>query len=92
VRAGPIGAGGSILEPYVPTGAVTRPRICRRHGGLVSAAELLIRLARVEDEPGDLMPNGQMIDDGLTGVTPLTRPRAVDRNPAAAPRRGLRSS
>jgi hypothetical protein len=66
VLARPIGVRSDVLPPYVPAGAITRPRICRWHGGLVSAAELLIRLSRVEDEPGDLIPHGQVIHDGLS--------------------------
>jgi hypothetical protein len=60
VRNGPICARGDIPAPCVPTGAVTRPPICRWHGGLVSAAELLIRLARVEDQPVDPILEGQV--------------------------------
>jgi hypothetical protein len=63
---GPIGVRGAILPPYVPAGAVTWPRVGRWHGGLVPAAELLIRLARVEDEPGDPVLHRQVTHDGIS--------------------------
>jgi len=66
VGAGPIAVRGDILPPYVPAPVVTWPRICRRHGSLVPAAELLIQLARVEDEPGSLIIEGLEGHDALS--------------------------
>ena len=62
MRAGLTHVGGEVRPAGVPPRKVAQPpRIHRGYGGLVPAAELLIRLARVEDQPGDLVRDGQDI-------------------------------
>jgi len=60
MRAGLARVGGEVRPAGVPSRKVAQPpRIHRGYCGLVPAAELLIRLARVEDQPGDLVRDGQ---------------------------------
>jgi hypothetical protein len=59
MRAGLAGVCGKVRPPGMPSRDVAEPpRIRRGHGGLVPAAELLIRLAYIEDQPGDLVRDG----------------------------------
>ena len=62
MRAGLAQVGGEVWPAGVPSREVARsPQLHWGYGGLVPAAELLVRLARVEDQPGDLVWDGQDI-------------------------------
>jgi hypothetical protein len=70
---------GKVRPAGMPSREVAPPlRIRRGHGGLVPAAELLIRLARVEDQPGDLVRDGQDIHHaGFLGFPGVAQRRHV---------------
>ena len=60
MRAGLARVGGEVRPAGVPSRKVAQPpRIHRGYCGLVPAAELLMRLARIEDQPADLVRDGQ---------------------------------
>src|SRR5580704_13081832 len=65
----------------------SRANWVQRHGGLVPAAELLIRLARVEDQPGDLVRDGQNSHHaGFLGFPGVARRRHVAVTVSLRPR------